>query len=337
MRRLRGHPDSEEIPVTSRVSAEQIAAARAYPLPALVGRDLRLMRVGRQQAACCPFHAERTPSFFVWSDHYHCYGCGAHGDPIDYLMATRRIDFPAAVVELTGQAPSSTNVVPLLRQFSLNSAARSAAPPVSSRIAELWAGADNPRLAELYLWTRGISLRPKPLPEAIRGHSAVWCSETREMRPAMLAALTDASGAIRALQRVWCEARLDVTGGVPDKGSRSIDLRAGKKTLGHMGSAAVRLAEPRNVLGLAEGVESALAAAQLFSMPVWAVCGASRLGAIAIPEGVSTITIYGDDGASGHDAAMVAARKYQGAGYRVDVEFPPAGCDDWNTYLREKL
>lgn len=337
MRRLRGHPDSEEIPVTSRVSAEQIAAARAYPLPALVGRDLRLMRVGRQQAACCPFHAERTPSFFVWSDHYHCYGCGAHGDPIDYLMATRRIDFPAAVVELTGQAPSSTNVVPLLRQFSLNSAARSAAPPVSSRIAELWAGADNPRLAELYLWTRGISLRPKPLPEAIRGHSAVWCSETREKRPAVLAALTDASGAVRALQGIWCESRLDVTDGIPDKGSRSVELKVGKTTWGRMGSAAVRLAKPRNVLGLAEGVESALSAAQLFSVPVWATCGASRLGSIAIPDGVQQVIIFGDSGPAGHDEAMKARRTYQSKGYRVGIEFPLPGCDDWNDYLLEKF
>lgn len=61
-----------------------------------------LRRAGREFTACCPFHAEKTPSFTV-SPHkqfYHCFGCGAHGNAIGFLMAYERLEFPEAVEEL---------------------------------------------------------------------------------------------------------------------------------------------------------------------------------------------------------------------------------------------
>ena len=36
--------------------------------------------------ACCPFHNERNPSFKVYEDHYHCFGCGEHGDHVDFVQ-----------------------------------------------------------------------------------------------------------------------------------------------------------------------------------------------------------------------------------------------------------
>lgn len=42
--------------------------------------------VNRGGFACCPFHNERTPSFKVYEDHYHCFGCGEHGDHIDFVQ-----------------------------------------------------------------------------------------------------------------------------------------------------------------------------------------------------------------------------------------------------------
>ena len=41
--------------------------------------------VNRGGFACCPFHNERNPSFKVYEDHYHCFGCGAHGDHTDFV------------------------------------------------------------------------------------------------------------------------------------------------------------------------------------------------------------------------------------------------------------
>jgi len=61
-----------------------------------------LRKAGREYTACCPFHAERTPSFTVspQKQFYHCFGCGAHGTAIGFLMAYEYLSFPEAVEEL---------------------------------------------------------------------------------------------------------------------------------------------------------------------------------------------------------------------------------------------
>ncbi len=73
---------------------------RRVDLRALIGRSVRLVRAGRDAKGCCPFHQEKTPSFHVFDDHYHCFGCGAHGSAIDWLVETRGLTFPEAVREL---------------------------------------------------------------------------------------------------------------------------------------------------------------------------------------------------------------------------------------------
>jgi DNA primase len=76
------------------------------PLGELIGRRVRLTRKGREQAGLCPFHNEKTPSFYVVEDKgfFHCFGCGAHGDAIGYLMRADNLDFIEAVERLAGEA-----------------------------------------------------------------------------------------------------------------------------------------------------------------------------------------------------------------------------------------
>ena len=74
------------------------------PLPSLVGRRVRLTRNGRQWKGCCPFHNEKTPSFYCYDDHYHCFGCGAHGDAIRFVMETEGAAFRDAVERLAAEA-----------------------------------------------------------------------------------------------------------------------------------------------------------------------------------------------------------------------------------------
>ncbi|MCC5794371.1 MAG: DNA primase [Chromatiales bacterium] len=65
----------------------------------VIGTRMQLTRAGREYKARCPFHSEKTPSFTV-SPHkgfYHCFGCGAHGNAIGFLMENDRLEFPAAV------------------------------------------------------------------------------------------------------------------------------------------------------------------------------------------------------------------------------------------------
>ena len=73
------------------------------PMFALVGERVKLSRAGHDMKGCCPFHEERTPSFFVYegeSPHAKCYGCGWHGDAMAYVMQLHRMSFTEAVTQL---------------------------------------------------------------------------------------------------------------------------------------------------------------------------------------------------------------------------------------------
>lgn len=71
-------------------------------LSALIGKSVKLERAGREFRACCPFHNEKSPSFYVNDEKafYHCFGCGAHGDAIRFLTDHRGLPFIDAVKEL---------------------------------------------------------------------------------------------------------------------------------------------------------------------------------------------------------------------------------------------
>ena len=75
-------------------------------LSALIGRTTKLQKAGREFRACCPFHNEKSPSFYVNDDKgfYHCFGCGAHGDAIRWLTDNRGLPFMDAVKELVQAA-----------------------------------------------------------------------------------------------------------------------------------------------------------------------------------------------------------------------------------------
>ncbi|TPG22696.1 DNA primase [Sphingomonas koreensis] len=75
-------------------------------LSALVGKTTKLTKAGREFKGCCPFHNEKTPSFYVNDDKafYHCFGCGAHGDAIRWMTEQRGLPFIDAVKELAQAA-----------------------------------------------------------------------------------------------------------------------------------------------------------------------------------------------------------------------------------------
>jgi DNA primase len=72
----------------------------------VIGGRVELKKAGREYKACCPFHGEKTPSFTVSPDKqfYHCFGCGAHGTALGFLMEHDRLGFIEAVEELAARA-----------------------------------------------------------------------------------------------------------------------------------------------------------------------------------------------------------------------------------------
>lgn len=74
-------------------------------LASVVGRRVKLARAGRELKGCCPFHNEKTPSFYVNEEKgfYHCFGCGAHGDAIRFVMEQDGLPFMEAVKSLAAE------------------------------------------------------------------------------------------------------------------------------------------------------------------------------------------------------------------------------------------
>ncbi len=74
-------------------------------LAEIIGAKVKLTRKGREFSGLCPFHHEKTPSFTVneEKEFYHCFGCGAHGDGIRFLMEAQNYTFMEAVKELAGR------------------------------------------------------------------------------------------------------------------------------------------------------------------------------------------------------------------------------------------
>ena len=72
----------------------------------IIGARVPLKKAGREFKACCPFHNEKSPSFWVSPEKqfYHCFGCGAHGTAIGFLMQYEKMEFFDAVAELAQRA-----------------------------------------------------------------------------------------------------------------------------------------------------------------------------------------------------------------------------------------
>ena len=125
----------------------------------IVGSRLQLRRAGGNHVAPCPFHEEKTPSFHVYPDgHYHCFGCGAHGTTLSFLMEMDGLTFPEAVESLASlmglEVPREHDAERRPRADSGLQEAVAAA----SRQFQRWLGDHaEGRAASAYLERRGIS------------------------------------------------------------------------------------------------------------------------------------------------------------------------------------
>lgn len=185
---------------------------------------------------------------------------------------------------------------------------------------EIWAAAVpvNGTIAEAYLRGRGIIGR---LPECLRYAPALKHPSGYEI-PALVGALRTGLGEFTAIQRIFLER---------DGGKAKVEPR--KLTLGPMLDGACRLGAPRDVLGLAEGIETALSAAAMFKVPCWASLGAGRLAKVRIPDGVEQVWIFADSGGPGMREARRAADHFELAGLTAIVRPPDEPFGDHNDWL----
>lgn len=129
------------------------------PVSDVVGRRVRLTRAGREYKACCPFHKEKTPSFYVNDDKgfFHCFGCGAHGDVIAFVMRHDSLGFMEAVESLASAIglavpkPSPEEARRAERQKGLHDLIEAAVGFFTERLA-----ASDGAAARAYLEDRGL-------------------------------------------------------------------------------------------------------------------------------------------------------------------------------------
>jgi putative DNA primase/helicase len=139
--------------------------------------------------------------------------------------------------------------------------------------------------------------------------------------PAMIAKVQDIDGNGVAIHRTY----------LTTDGSKA-NVPTVKKVIGSLpAGAAVRLMTASGCMGVAEGIETALAASKMFSLPAWAAISATGLERWTPPEGTVHLTVFGDNdtGHTGQAAAFALAKRMHNAGITVDVRIPTNPGTDW--------
>jgi putative DNA primase/helicase len=269
-------------------------------------------RWSRGKGMCrCPAHDDRTPSLGLKLGQrailVHCFAGCASGD---VLAAFARHGVPTR--SLFDGSREKIEIV-----------ARSDAPDANA--VRLW-----PAAAPLtgspgatYLQSRAIDVASSELrflartPFGPRGRTR-WL-------PALLAAVSTDAGPI-AIQRTFLTPRGTIA-----------PMTRPKRGLGAFGIGAVRLHAPvEGLLGLAEGLESALSAHALHNLPCWATLGNARFGIVAIPDSVTELHLFLDGDAGGDVAETRSFEAYARPGRTIVPHRPPAPFTDWNDVLRAR-
>jgi len=288
-----------------------------------VGRRVKLSPGKGDRFGLCPFHAEKTGSFSVndRKGFYHCFGCGDHGDVLDWWQRIEGMTFAEAVERLRREAGAQQ----IVSESEPRDGDGAATAKRQAHARSIWEAA-RPiagTVAEAYL-REARKIRCE-LPDSLRFHPGLRFNpmEPAEL-PAMIAAVTNLAGGLVAIQRTFLE---------PD-GSGKATIESPKRSLGPIGRGAVCLAPAENVTGIAEGVETGLSAIELFHVPVWCALG-SNLARIMLPRWVRFVAIFADHGAAGAEAADKASEAMHAQGRKVTVRVPSIG-KDFNDELKAR-
>lgn len=168
--------------------------------------------------------------------------------------------------------------------------------------------------ADLYLRARGLSQPAGGWPAELRLAQRVRHRWSGHVGPALIALVRDATGAAIAVQRLWltvdgCKASID-------------PVRA---TLGSPRGGVVRVATTAETIAVAEGVETALAFAEMSGVGCWAALGASNFAHVVLPATIRSVIVVADRDPSGAAAAHRLADRLRCDGRRVRVWWPQRG------------
>ena len=169
---------------------------------------------------------------------------------------------------------------------------------------------------------------------ALRFHPNLPHPKDKKYYPTLVAKISDSHGKMVAIQRIFLDSDVIRNGGY------KFPLKPTKPQLGKSGNSAVKFGQfGQGVLGIAEGVESALTLYQELQIPVWACLGSSNFSNIQLPplEIVDTIKLFPDGDKAGLKALIKASKNYRQQGYKVIDCQSPYIDKDYNDLLMEEM
>ena len=295
------------------------AIRTANPLPSIVAARVNLQRAGSEWKGCCPFHADRSPSFtiFAGGDRFHCFGCGASGDVLDFVQRAYGVSLPEAARML------GAGDMPVIRPAHGSEFRRAVKPDTSGAALSFWnstiPAAGTP--AEAYLAFRGIN---PPIPPDIR-FLRLPCDNLGPL-PCLVAAVRNVAGDVTGIQRIW----------LAHDGNGKADVSTPKRSLGTIKGGAIRLGDldGTGVVTVCEGPEDGLSLLEMLGGPVWVAAGASFLPAMQFPPEVHSVVIGADNDPAGRSNAQAAALAFATRGLSARIIYPLDGFKDFNDELR---
>ncbi len=300
------------------------AIKRANPLPSVAARaGLKLTKAGAELKACCPFHQDRSPSFYVFADglRWHCFGCGATGDVLDFVQRYYGLSLKDAAERLYGEDLPLIDAPKLLPKKSStleyaqsvwNAAAAITGTPVERYL-------DRRRIGGMSADVIRYAMLKPPKDSGIEEA----CGAAK--LPAMLALVVGYDGKPIGLQRTYL---------TPDGDKAASTDRKVKFSLGSIRGGAIRLGPIlHDGLALTEGVEDALSLMAMGAASAWAAAGSCMLDGMILPDAVRSVVIGGDADEAGRIAAEKAATAFYQGGREVRIIYPTEGFKDFNDEL----
>jgi putative DNA primase/helicase len=256
---------------------------------------------------------------------FYCNGCGGAGDGFQLLQRLHGWTFKVALAKVTAAA----GLIEVLYLRPTAPVARTDPDPASptARVRELLRQSCDPQdVADVreYLAHRRLQL---PIDCPLRAHAGAAYFEDKQQIgrfPTLVAPVRDVDGVLVTAHITYLKAARKLTEHQPRKLLSPLTGRIG---------CAVRLTPVTgDTLGIAEGIETALAAHQLHQVPTWAALNTSLLSKFEPPMGIRNLIIFADRDFAGVTAAAYLMERLQGP-VRLELRIAPAPHGDWNDAL----
>lgn len=247
---------------------------------------------------------------------FYCNHCGS-GDGWKMVCTKLGVDFPEAIKEVAGIV-GTVDTTAILKEPGLT----------KDKMIEIFKGSKPVAAGDpvhQYLTKRGLSV----IPSVLRYHPACWETETKKNQHAMLAVFHGVDGVGITMHRTYLTGQ-----------GEKLNIEKSKKilpSLRKMTGGAARLFPAGEILGIAEGIETAIAAHENMKIPVWAALSATLLESFEPPLGTKGVAIMADNDRNyaGQKAAYSLASRLELKGITANVYVPQQAGQDWLDVLNE--